>query len=337
MQTSELNRATIGVANTTGKERRVGSIPGLPGLGSLMAAGIFVALSLMPARADEKSDIAALQAQITALQTQVNTQQAQITTLQTQLATVQSNKALLLGPFVSVNPNGTGLDKGVTGPNIYFTGANIHILSGSGATDDHLSTGGTLTGLGNLIIGYDELFTNSKGVTQTPNRGGSHNLVIGRFNNFTSSAFGGLVAGELNTISAEAASVSGGSVNTASGPRASVSGGEQSTASGGNSSVSGGDGNTASGVDASVSGGSSNTASGEIASVSGGGANTASQSGASVSGGDHNTASGVVSSVSGGDGNTAGGNGSTVIGGSGVTTTSTLAIGPQPLSNFPFP
>ena len=68
-QTRELDRATIAVANTTditgtatadefnrglgtGKERRVGRT-GLPGLVSLMAAGIFVALALMPARADD--------------------------------------------------------------------------------------------------------------------------------------------------------------------------------------------------------------------------------------------------------------------------------------------
>jgi hypothetical protein len=96
MQTRELNRATIRVANTTGKARRVGRIAGLPGLGSLMAAGIFVALAL-PARADPggvPAQIAALQAQVTvlqgaiatlqtnnsALQSQVNTQQGQITT-----------------------------------------------------------------------------------------------------------------------------------------------------------------------------------------------------------------------------------------------------------------
>jgi hypothetical protein len=40
---------------------------------------------------------------------------------------------------------------GVVGPNIVFTGANIHIVDGSGSTDDN---GGALRGLGNLVIGY---------------------------------------------------------------------------------------------------------------------------------------------------------------------------------------
>ena len=33
-----------------------------------------------------------------------------------------------------------------------FHGVNVHIVSGSGATDDN----GTLRGLGNLIVDYDE-------------------------------------------------------------------------------------------------------------------------------------------------------------------------------------
>ncbi len=45
-------------------------------------------------------------------------------------------------------------------------------------------------------------------------RGGSHNLVIGRWNRFPS-AFGGFVAGEANTIVGAGTSVSGGAANTA--------------------------------------------------------------------------------------------------------------------------
>src|SRR5205823_4276431 len=100
---------------------------------------------------------------------------------------------------------------GVIGPNITFKGANIHIVSGSGRTDDN----GNPTGLGNLIIGYDEDPKNSltgdssdgipinaaPGVPSplSPgDRGGSHNLVIGGGNRFTQAAFGGFVAGERN-------------------------------------------------------------------------------------------------------------------------------------------
>jgi hypothetical protein len=63
-------------------------------------------------------------------------------------------------------------------------------------------------------------------------RGGSHNLVIGMGNQFTAAAFGGLVAGEQNTISNEAVSVTGGYGNTASGRQSSVSGGVDNIASG---------------------------------------------------------------------------------------------------------
>jgi hypothetical protein len=195
-----------------------------------------------------------------------------------------------------------GLDAvGVNGPHIYFSGANIHIVSGSTATAD------TVTGLGNLIIGYDE-DPAAIGIPLNPgDRGGSHNLVIGRWNRFTNAAFGGLVAGEGNTISNRAAIVSGGN------------------------------GNTASGIEAIVNGGNSNTASGFVASVSGGQANTASGALSVVLGGSQNTASGPGSgpgcSVSGGQSNAASGAFTVVIGAQSVTDNKNFSIAPSP----PFP
>ena len=197
------------------------------------------------------------------LQQQLNALKAQVTALQNQL-TVAKN-VLALAPFVRVDPNP---ELGVTGPNITFTGANLHLVSGSGATND----GGNPRGLGNLIIGYNE----NPGDLGATDRGGSHNLVIGSFNKFTRFAFGGLVAGEFNAIGNEAASVTGGNGNTASGQLASVTGGQGNTASGQLASVTGGQGNTASGLLASVTGGDQNTASGEASSVTGGLSNTAS-------------------------------------------------------------
>ena len=206
-----------------------------------MALGLFVALTPLPASADDDEDsrhghedndkgiraeLAALQAQVTALQTTVSKLQSQVeslqtsnTTLQKQLATVQSNHALLLGPFVNVDPNP---EIGVIGPNIIFSGANIHIVSGSRRTDDN----GNPTGLGNLIIGYDEDPSTITVPLSPGDRGGSHNLVIGRFNRFTRAAFGGLVAGEVNSINNEGTSVSGGTFNTASGQYTVVLGGQ---------------------------------------------------------------------------------------------------------------
>jgi hypothetical protein len=99
---------------------------------------------------------------------------------------------------------------GVVGPNIVFTGANIHIVDGSGSTDDN---GGALRGLGNLVIGY---VANGNGQTsEIEPRTGSHNLIIGAGNGFTS--FGGSVAGEGNEISGGYADISGGCLTTPAG------------------------------------------------------------------------------------------------------------------------
>src|SRR5262245_10182081 len=105
------------------------------------------------------------------------------------------------------------------GPNeIVITGANLRIVNGLGDTE-------TTNGLGNLIVGYNE----PRGV-EIDVRTGSHNVVVGSQNNFSS--FGGLVIGLFNEISGEYASVSAGLLNTASGNFSSVSGGQGNTASG---------------------------------------------------------------------------------------------------------
>ena len=104
--------------------------------------------------------------------------------MQQQVATINSSSVMALVPFVTVDPNP---EAGVTGPNIVFHGANIHIESGSGATDDN----GNLTGLGNLIIGRYNTWGSS-----------------------TSSAFGGLVARERNSIFGGAQTIVGGFDNS---------------------------------------------------------------------------------------------------------------------------
>ena len=97
-----------------------------------------------------------------------------------------------MDPYVSVD-NGTIDD--LAGPHIIFTGANVHIRSGSGYTDD------APNGLGNLIVGYNEN-------PWTYARTGSHNMVIGPEHGYSS--YGGFVAGVRNRISGVDSSVSGG-------------------------------------------------------------------------------------------------------------------------------
>ena len=341
------------------RERDIKCIAGFTILGPVMAGALFVALATPPraAAADSlPSQIAALQAQVTALQIavgilqtnslpalqdQVKSLQSQIGSLQTTNTTLQSEVAslqnqlngakniLALDPFVSVDPNP---ENGVRGPHITFSGVNIHLVSGSNATDDT----GTPRGLGNLIIGYDEAPTDLAG----EDREGSHNLVIGRFHKFTKTAFGGLVAGQQNTISNLASSVVGGSFNIASGFAASISGGGSSTpnvlgniASGDLASVTGGGANTATGNGASVSGGFGSTASGKFASVTGGYGNIASGLYANVSAGQVNIASGEAASVIGGLGNTAGGLVTVVLGSGGIVNNQDETIRPEPPFN----
>jgi len=163
---------------------------------------------------------------------------------------------------------------GLAGPHIIIEGANVHIQSGTGTSGD----GSGPIGLGNLIIGYNEVVPST-----TPARTGSHNLVIGAQHTYTS--HGGLVAGQQNTISGPYASVSGGRQNFASGEGTSVSGGYGNSATGTFATISGGVGNIATGNYASISGGKSNTATGNNASISGGKDNSARGEGASISGG----------------------------------------------------
>ena len=121
-----------------------------------------------------------------------------------------------------------------TGNDITFSGMNVYIVNGTGSTD------GSVNGLGNLIVGYNE-----PRIWGGDDRSGSHNIVVGGKHNYSS--YGGLVGGYQNTISGPYANVSGGNVNEASGGYASVSGGGENKASGQYAGVSGGCNKIASG------------------------------------------------------------------------------------------
>ena len=190
-----------------------------------------------------------------------------------------------------------GTDPNTSQDTLTLAGMNVQIVNGTGITE-------SINGTGNLIIGYNDAFPpEPPGPDGCPDghfcnrRGGSHNLVIGRFNNY--SQYGGMVVGLESEI----------------GRFASVIGGYRNTASGDFSSINSGNNNKASGTYSYVSGGHNNTSSGSASSVSGGGSNTASSDASSVSGGYSNTASGAFSAVSGGDANKASNQGSSVSGG----------------------
>jgi hypothetical protein len=134
-----------------------------------------------PPGSDHSAAIAAMDAKITGL-----------------TARVAALEALLAGVSRSEN-------------DIIIEGANLHVRSGSGATD------GPVNGLGNLIVGYNE----PRG--DGADRSGSHNLVVGSQHNY--SAYGGLVAGFHNAVSGAFASVTGGQNNIAAGAGATAGGG----------------------------------------------------------------------------------------------------------------
>ena len=220
----------------------------------IISAAAILLFNAVPAHAlteaQQEAAIANLQSAVAALQTKVNSQQTTISALTAKLQYVTAN-----------------------GHELTLTG-NLHVVSGVGNTNS------TPNGLGNVIIGYNEMRTGAGAVNK---RTGSHCLILGSQNNYSS--YGGIVAGFGNTIGAGYANVTGGFNNTASATYSSVTGGYLGTASGTYSSVTGGYGNKAAGSYASNTGGRANVATGAWSSIEGGFGNTASATYASVGGG----------------------------------------------------
>lgn len=215
------------------------------------------------------------------------------------------------------------LDDGQGGTNktVRFTGVNLQIVNGLGATNgapgDPDGHDGITNGLGNLIVGYDEPFT---GGAKT----GSHNFVGGLRNNYTS--FGGAVLGRANSSAGPLATLLGGQTNAASGAFSVVVGGRQHVASGDRSVIVGGKMNQASGELSVVVAGRENQATLGQACVVSGRYNVASSSGACVVGGNSNTASGEHAVVCGGQSNLADGAKAVVLGGDSNTSSGEKSV-----------
>lgn len=208
---------------------------------------IIVALGLVllaPASASASTPtLKSLAKSVVSLQKQVKSLKAKVAAQATTISSLQSNPALTLSWLPTYLSLDTNAENGVAGPNITFAGCNVHVRSASGETDG--------SGLGNLIVGWDESPT-------TPQRGGENNLVCGDFNNFSN--YGCFVAGSYNTVSGIFASVNGGQWNMASGDLwASVGGGLNNTAGGTWTTVGGGYNNDAESQGATISGGDSIT------------------------------------------------------------------------------
>jgi hypothetical protein len=222
--------------------------------------------------------------------------EARLATIENRLAAVEAENASLRSQLQAQETRLAALESLLvhfsrSGNEITITGANLNIVNGMGSTE-------TTNSLGNLVIGYNEL----RGPGYSDIRTGSHMLVIGKWNNFSS--FGGIVTGSYNETSDRYASIISGFRSIASGNWSTVTGGAENVASRDFAAVSGGLRNEASGFASWVGGGAQNSAIGDYASVSGGELNIAGNR-ASVSGGFSNTASGEYSSISGGQEHTA--------------------------------
>jgi hypothetical protein len=196
-----------------------------------------------------------------AMQTQMSGILRRVSTLQDSLRAVQASSVLDLNGYLT-------LDSSSGYPTAVFTGINVQVVNGLGNTQ-------TVNGLGNLIVGYNRprvrgascslgyYLTESEcvtsgGVWAVSHKTGSHNLVGGELNNYSS--WGGLVLGSENSISAPFAVVTGGAANQARGDFSAVFGGSTNSASAMYSTITGGSNNAALGPFSSVSGGSQRAA-----------------------------------------------------------------------------
>lgn len=189
--------------------------------------------------------ISALNASLAAAQTQLAQQSTSLAALQTALTKeIADRKSYADGVGASTLASAKAYADGVVAPvadklvhfsrsgnEVYITGANLNIRNGTGYSYQMIN------GLGNLIVGYNELRAGTGAVNT---RTGSHNLVIGYQNNFSSA--GAIVAGSNNNSTNYMASVYGGTGNTSGGYYSAVVGGYDNQATGNWSTVLGGQG-----------------------------------------------------------------------------------------------
>lgn len=194
-----------------------------------------------------------------------------------------------------------------SGNSLVFNGMNLEVNNGTGVTD------GEINGLGNIIIGYNENIFPYLGNGPSSQKTGSHNLVVGKGNNYMS--YGGIVSGLNNWISGTYATITGGERNQALGGFSSVFAGSLNQAAGQGASAGSGQGNSASGAFSTSFGGLQNVATGDYGSSIGGMQNQAQGNYSSTTSGSMNKAIGVASGITGGLSNSATGDYANVNGG----------------------
>ena len=268
----------------------------------------------------------------TNVKTAVELAERRLAALQERIQDIEASleKLLALSDVMSIQPlNGV--------PTVTLSGVNFQVINGAGLTE-------SVNGAGNIIVGYDEAnrLTDQSycsldrnpagtlledgnaciaagGVFGPVHKSGSHNLVVGSQNNYSSA--GAIVAGKHSTSNALYASVLGGVRNRASNFLATVAGGQENVALGNSSVVVGGSFNSTRGTHATVSGGQRNVANGGSTAIAGGSQNVASGTSSSITGGTENSTTGIFAVVVGGVRNNAQANTSAILGGQSRTLT----------------
>ena len=127
-----------------------------------IAAVLLIASPPAPAQSANgvRAQVDTLNRQVQALSRQVIVLRRKLAATERKLANVEANSVLKLDGIVlyQTGENGT--------PTVLINGANLQVTNGAGATE-------AANGAGNVLIGY-----NAPG-SASPNRGGSHNLVLG--------------------------------------------------------------------------------------------------------------------------------------------------------------
>jgi hypothetical protein len=161
---------------------------------------------------DLQTAMTALQGQVGTLQTALTAETARATAaeaaLTTQIGAVGTGGTTTTTRLTSLETKTASLSAAsVAGqPALVVSGVNLYVQNGMGKT-------GTSNAVGNLIVGYDE--DSSANV-----RTGSHNLVLGTQNDYSS--WGGFIAGENGSIFGQYSTVLGGAGLTASARDSSV-------------------------------------------------------------------------------------------------------------------
>lgn len=217
-----------------------------------------------------------LDTRVTTAQNLANSNKSRLDGVEPTVASHTSSINSLNGRAQSLETKTSSMTNSADGKQVYFTGVNLHVRSGSG------STTGVVNGTGNLILGYDEARTVDSQKT------GSHNLVLGRRNNYTS--YAGIVGGNDNSITGTYSVAITGDNGTASGPYSAIISGTGGLASNTSSAILTGHQNKSTGLRSSVAGGWYNDAQGSWSSILGGDYNVAVAADSSIGGGDYVTA-----------------------------------------------